>query len=310
MSEPRARLTRIAEQFHGVFTREDALTAGLSSDQLDGAVAAGQYERIYPSVYAVSGAPRTMRLFQRAACVWAGPDGSLSHRSALAEHGLIGFKPDAIEVTTSARRCHGAPIIVHRTNYLPPHHVVEREGLRLTDVERTLFDAGAVVPQHVVTRAVETAIRTGLTTRKRLLQRLIEHGGRGRRGCAKLRVALDDLHPQTAQTDTALETLMLRVVWNGRLPRPEVQYKIRCKGKRRRLDFAYPDIKWNIEGDGFDEHGRKISFDADRERDRELEAEGWLITRLTWDQLKDGGSPHLLDELCQIYEQRKAFFGS
>ena len=282
----------------------------MSPDQLDYAVATGRFERLYGSVYTFRGSPKTLCLFQAAACEWAGPKAALSHRSALAEYRLISFVPDQIELTTSERRCHQAPVLVHRTNYLPPHHVVRRNGLRFTDVHRTLFDAGAVLPQRVVTRAVETAIRDGMTTRQRLLQRLIEHGGRGRRGCAKLRVAVEELHPLVEKTDTALESLMLKVVWSGRLPHPEVQYKIVCKGKRRRLDFAYPDIKWNIEGDGFDEHGRRPSFNADRERDRELESEGWLVTRLTWDQLVEEPD-RVLQDLCDTYERRKAlFFGS
>jgi very-short-patch-repair endonuclease len=121
---------------------------------------------------------------------------------------------------------------------------------------------------------------------------------------------LEELHPLTEETDTALETLMLKVVWNGRLPRPKIQYEIICKGKRRRLDFAYPDIQWNIEGDGFDEHGRRLGFDADRERDRELETDGWLVTRITWSQT-NSGTERMLNELREIYEQRcRLFFGS
>jgi very-short-patch-repair endonuclease len=310
MPNARILLAQSAELNHGVFTRAEALMTGLTRHEIDDDLKAGRFELIYPAVYAFAGSPKTSEFFEAAACKWAGASAALSHRSALLAHGLISWRPERIEITTTARRCHDAPVLVHRTNYLPPDHVIRMGGRPVTDIRRTLFDAGAVVPQRVVTRATESAIRDGRTSAKDLLARLIEHGGRGRRGCAKLRAALEDLHPSTKHTDTALETLILNLVWNRRLPRPQMQYRLVCKGKRRRLDFAYPDIKWNIEGDGFDEHGRRLAFDDDRERDRELEADGWLVTRITWDQA-DGDTGRLHDELCEIYEERRRlFFGS
>ena len=141
MIHAHTRLTRVAEGQNGVFTRKQAMEAGLSEHQVDKGVASGRYVRIYDGVYAYAGAPRTDALYQAAACEWAGPEAALSHRTALAEYGLIHFVPDEIELTTVKRRCHDAPVIVHRTNYLPPHHVVRRRCLPFTDIDRTLFDA-------------------------------------------------------------------------------------------------------------------------------------------------------------------------
>jgi very-short-patch-repair endonuclease len=246
-------------------------------------------------------------MYEVAACKWAGNKAALSHRSALQEYGLADVKAELIEVTTTERRCKNPPVLLHRTIYLPSDHVRRLNGRPVTDVARSLFDAGAVVPYWTVYKAVEQAVRRGLTTRKELLGRLIEHGGRGRRGCAGLRKALDELHPDVELTDSDLETLMLRNVWNGRMPRPEVQYKVIVKGRRRRLDFAYPHIKMGIEADSWREHGGASGFEGDRERDAEFKAEGWLIQRFTWKKIRY--EPEwVMQCILDAYNERMALF--
>lgn len=288
MADSRQTLARRACSSHGVFSREEALASGVDEQLLDLGVKQRRYEVVHEGVYVHAGAPRSLQMYQAAACRWAGSEAALSHRSALTEYGLGDVKAEEIEITTIGKRCQYAPVLLHRTTYLPRHHVRRRDGLSFTDVARTLFDAGSVVPLRTVCRATEEALYRRLTTKQELIGRLIEHGGRGRRGCGSLRRALHLIDPLVEKTDSSLEVLMLQRVWNGTLPRPVVQYPVKFNGRTLRLDFAYPNIKLGIEGDGFDKHGLRAGFEGDRARDADLMAGlGWMILRFTWRQVRD-----------------------
>ena len=308
--DPRVLLARRSRRSYGVFTRDEAFASGLSGPQLEDGVKRGRYEVIHAGVYVHAGVKRTRDVLEAAACRWAGKQAALSHRSALAEYGLGKERPQTIEVTTTERRCQYPPVLVHRTTYLPSHHVQIMRGRPVTDVARTLFDAGAVVRRGIVYIATEQAVRRGLTTRQQLLGRLVEHGGRGRRGCAALRQALLELDPLVEKTDSSLEAFMLKRVWSGDLPRPVCQYPVTYEGRHRRLDFAYPDLMIGIEGDGFGEHGTRDGFERDRERDADLEAMGWIILRFTWRQVRDRPD-WVIKRIQQVIEVRTAlFFGN
>jgi predicted transcriptional regulator of viral defense system len=308
---PRVKLAQIASRQHGVFTTDQAFAAGLTPVQLRKGVARGTYEQIYKGVYAHAGAPRTRHLFEVAGCKWAGPRAALSHRSALADYQLADVRAEVIEITTVGRRCPNPQVLLHRTDYLPDNHIVRRSDRRVTDPARTLFDAGAVVAPRTVTKAVIEAIQRHLVTKDQLVGRLIEHGGRGRRGCAALRAALDFLDPDLAKTTSALEALMLDQIWNGRLPRPVFQYPLRYKGRVLRIDFAYPQIRLGIEGDGRKDHDNPLRWDYDNARDTDLMADlDWLILHFTWNQVKYRPE-WCIDRIRKAYETRSAlFFGT
>lgn len=310
MNDAWARIARIAARSHGVFTRQEALAAGLTRHELDHALASGRYEHLFESVYAHAGVPRTLEMQQASACKWAGEKAALSHRSSLAEYGLAEVKAERIELTSAGRRCKSVLYLVHRTDYLPAHHLRRRDGRQFTDVARTLFDAGAVVRKRTVRAAVTEAMQRKLTSRKELLGRLVEHGGRGRRGCGVLRQVLKEIDPLIDKGESALEALMVTNVWSGDLPRPEVQYRLRVNGRGYRLDFAYPRIKLGIEADSIREHGGPGGFDRDRVRDDELAAAGWLVLRFTWRQVHN--EPEWVIGIIRetIASRTQLFFGS
>jgi hypothetical protein len=305
MENPRLALALRSSKTHGIFTTQDALECGLSRYQLERDVQRGVFVVCFKGVYRHASTPVTARSQQVAACEHAGRSAALSHRAALREHGLVDIRRSLIEVTTSEKRCHGVPFHLHRTNYLPSHHIVTRDGCRLTDVARTLFDAGAVVGPWIVSKGVDKAIRLGLVTPEMLKGRLAEHGGPGRNGCGVLRKVLAERDVLADRSESSLEDLMIRTCWKGRLPRPVAQYEVYCNGRTRRLDFAYPHIKLDVEGDGFGAHGSRQAFEDDRERDADLIADGWMVLRFTWRQVRDRPE-WVIERIRQAYEQRSA----
>lgn len=52
-----------------------------------------------------------------------------------------------------------------------------------------------------------------------------------------------------------------------------------------RPDFAWPDRKLIAEADGWESHGTRKAFEADRRKDAELNAMGWTVLRFTHRQM-------------------------
>ena len=53
-----------------------------------------------------------------------------------------------------------------------------------------------------------------------------------------------------------------------------------------RLDFAYPPLQVGIELDGYTYHSDRETFTRDRQRQREIEAQGWRIIRFSGDEIR------------------------
>jgi hypothetical protein len=103
-------------------------------------------------------------------------------------------------------------------------------GIPCTTVERTLLDLAAVIPVWQLRRALAEAevLRiVDLSALRALLRR-----SRGRRGVARLRLILDELHPETKRTRSELERMFLRMCRNGRLPTPEVNVSLHASGRQ------------------------------------------------------------------------------
>ncbi len=59
------------------------------------------------------------------------------------------------------------------------------------------------------------------------------------------------------------------------------------------MDCAWPAQRLIVELDGRATHDVADAFEADRARDRRLEAAGWRVIRITWRQLHE--TPHELE---------------
>jgi very-short-patch-repair endonuclease len=66
------------------------------------------------------------------------------------------------------------------------------------------------------------------------------------------------------------------------LPLPRRQTWVSLPGGRYRLDFAWPEQRVGLECDGWEHHGAKSAFVADRARLAEFGAAHWRILPVTW----------------------------
>ena len=62
------------------------------------------------------------------------------------------------------------------------------------------------------------------------------------------------------------------------------QYPI--NGGQYRMDFAFAPLRVGIELDSYTYHSDRETFTRDRQRQREIEAQGWHILRFTGDELR------------------------
>lgn len=86
-------------------------------------------------------------------------------------------------------------------------------------------------------------------------------------------------------TESELESLLLRIVIAAGLPSPVPQLRVHISDTIYRLDFAYPEQRIAIEGDGFGFHSDRRAFESDRSRQNDLVLAGWLVLRFTWRQI-------------------------
>jgi len=152
----------------------------------------------------------------------------------------------------------------------------------VTSIQRTIVDLAGVIEPGDLELALASALRSRLTTLKRIEEQL-RRSGPTVAGRTTLRSLLD----RYSQTESALETAVLRALRQGGLPSPACQHEVRDTAGRlvARVDFAYPDARVAIEADGYRYHSRLDHWRADRSRQNVLTKLGWRIYRVTWDDV-------------------------
>ncbi len=156
----------------------------------------GELDLLHPGIARLAGTPRTYT--QRiAAVVWSfGGNALASHRAAMHLHGMAlpgaAHLPVDVILAGRSRKLAADGVVVHRPTdglRLAPHVI---DGIRCTNVLRTLVDLGAVAPE-LVRDALGHALSTRLVDLGAVAAVLADHGRKGRAGVGALRDALDAL---------------------------------------------------------------------------------------------------------------------
>jgi very-short-patch-repair endonuclease len=269
----------------GVITDQQALESGLSRSSISRRVASGAWVRVLPRVYRVASTPESWQQRAGAACLWAGQGTALSHQAAAYVWSFEGFRDCPVHVMTHKSLHPAAPwLVIHRVARLTPFDTTRKDGLPVTTPSRTLLDLGAVCDEESVDIAIDSALRAGLVSMRRLQRQLEVTGRKGCRGTSTLRHLVHRRGPSYRPMDSAAEIKFRRLCTRFRLPEPKHQYPSRAG--TRRIDFAYPESMLAIEIDGFNPHSGKRAWQYDRVRQNELVAEGWTVLRFTWEDLE------------------------
>ena len=284
-----SELNRLASSQQGVFARNEALEAGISRDQLSERVKKGRYSRIFPEVYAIAGAPTTLRqqLFGLAKSF---PQlAAISHQTAAELWGLTRRGIRTVElVTTRWDRVQRPGIRVHESLDLIDGDVVNLDGIPVTTAVRTVVDLGAS-HKWSVESALEEGIRKGLFSLDEVDAFVRRVARRGRRGVGVIRPLLESRRRWDGATESALEDQFRRLVADWNLPQPELQHEIRDADGRfvSRVDFAYPESGLAIELDSEAYHMDRLTFRGDRRKQNQASVLGWTVLRYTWWDLRE-----------------------
>jgi very-short-patch-repair endonuclease len=275
------KVVRDAIGEHGGLATRRQLLDRMPAVVLDGHIGRRNLVRVFPHVYRVSDAPFDDHALLRAALLHAGPVAAVSHTTALAVWGLRGLeKPLHLTVDQGLKRTGAPDLIVHRRLRFDPtsDQCVERRGLRVTILARTLVDSWPLLPVPERRPLVLDVARQRLVTPARLRDALAERSNVGGR---RTLLQTIDLIEDGVQSELEAHGV-LNVFRHRSLPRSVGQYRIELPTGGIKLDRCWPEAKLAVELDGAKHHTSPEDRQRDLARDRELAALGWVVLRFTY----------------------------
>jgi hypothetical protein len=269
---------RIAEAQHGVITAAQLSGLGLGAGAIKYRVKLGRLRPVYRGVYTIGHRLLTPHGHWMAAVLACGPGAVLSHRAAAALWRIRGGT--AIEVTVPSPKRGRAGIRLHRA-VLCDDETTTHHGIPTTTVPRTLLDLSAVVHRDELRSALRQAEQLRLTDPLTLGDLVARHPHRP--GIASARWVLEQLELGLGIVRSELEERFLAFLAGAGLPLPTTNARI----EGIEVDCVWMEQRVMVELDGRAIHDATDAFEADRARDRRLEAAGWRVVRITWRQLQE-----------------------
>lgn len=269
---------------HGVVSRAQAISDGITKDQVERHVRSGRWVREARGVYRHAAVPSTPLSRLLAACM--AHDGLASHRSAAAVHETDGFKLDRIELTVPrGKRSSMAGVRLHQSSQMSLTRPIERQGIPCTGLARTVLDLASVISRKRLDRVIDAVLRDGRLRPSDLYGVLAAHARQGRHGCAVLRSVLDDRLGDDPVPLSEWSRMVQDLLMDAGLARPRLEFRVcdRAGALMAQVDLAYPVDRVAIELDSVRYHLNRQSFVADPRRRNRLTVAGWKVLTFTWD---------------------------
>ncbi|HJT91021.1 MAG TPA: type IV toxin-antitoxin system AbiEi family antitoxin domain-containing protein [Mycobacterium sp.] len=255
----------------GVLTLAQAEQCGLSRHAVNRRVRAGHWRRCSPGVYFVDDRPFTDAARIRAAVWGYGPEAAASGMAAAWWHGMTRFSPDVIEVTVprNSHHPHRDGVRMRRRD-LARTDVVERNGLRVTELALTVVEAAARTRGGAM--LMDSALQRHVDLRGLWRAHLRHKGRHGSPAARRLLQAASDGARSEAER-LLVKLLRAHKITGWRTNYPVGGYKV---------DVAFPKQKVAIEVDGWAFHSDPEVFVKDRNRQNNIALLGWIVLRFTW----------------------------
>lgn len=273
----------LATRHGGMVSRAMLLESGRSRHWIDREVRAGRLRVIKPGFYRVLELDGHMDLLK--AATLALPNAVVSHQSAAHLLRLPRLPALVPTLTVRARTTHEFPgVTVRRTDDLKSQHVAKVEGLRTTNVMRTLFDLAGILDEAIVDGMIEALVIEGRLQLPAFADFSRSLARKGKRGSVATASIVERRLKNGGVSPTALEREGLAVIRAAGLPEPELEYPAPWNQKER-IDIAWPPSRLGLEWDSKSWHAKTEDMANDRRRDREAALAGWVILRYTWDDV-------------------------
>lgn len=302
METPEQYVAWMARKQHGVFTLDQARTAGFTEAQALHRVRRGQWVRLTRGVFALNGlAPAPERT--AIAAQLSRPDSAVSHLTAAVIAGVQIAAPPRPSLTVRPGASGRSPIAVVHRLALPDGLVTTIQGIRCTTPERTVIDCATILGPLRHGRLIDDVLHQRLTTAARIadLLELSTHltEAQHEQVAAHLEVWLPAIRP-----GSAAEARLLRMLGDWGLPAPDRQVRIVDRHGQviARLDGGWPDRQLGFEYDSVQWHG-PAAWASDEERHALVESLGWMIVHIDKADLHPGARS-ARDRLVTNYHRR------
>lgn len=265
-----------------VFTRGQALAAGLTASQLRGP----RVRRVFRGLYCDPAVSDQVEALLTAALHLLPAGSAIAGLHAAALHGLpLPLLTDRHAASIALRVC--VPVSVTRKNHrvgldvrwteLPAAHVQVVQGIRTLAPARLLLDLAADGwGRDDLVALVDAALHNHRVTAAQLAE-VLAWAAR-RRGCrlARLVIGLAD-----AGAESPMETRLRLIIIDAGLPKPLTNRPVKDRGRTVAWpDLSYPEWKIAIEYDGAD-HAGSARRARDEWRRVELRERGWTVLTFT-----------------------------
>lgn len=276
----------IAERQHGLITRAQALSKGLTIEGIRGRLRTGLWEKVHAGIYRVAGSRKTWKQALMAACLAAGKGSAVSHLAAAKVWGLPCGR-ECVEISiTNTKRLRLEGVTVHRTSQLSGIDIVWVDHIPVTTATRTVIDLAGVVTRAALADTLDEALAERKFPLKYLQKRLAALGTQGRPGSGALAALIAERVGGPKRPGNAFERQLFRILAEAGLPLPQREYHVRLpNGRLKRVDFAYVDFKLGIEADSYRYHSNLKDWSRNHERNQQLMALGWMILPITYEQM-------------------------
>lgn len=271
------RIASLAERQGGHVTYAQLIALGLTRDAVANLVARGSLIRVFRGVYAVGHLSANPLDRAHAALLAGGPRSLLSHGSAATLWGIWQRWDEPFEVTIAENRRPPGLRVHHSATLMRADVTVER-GLRVTSPARTILDLAPRLTDPRLARAINDVRLRRLVTLDGL-QRLADRFP-GRPGARRIRAIVGSSHDEPTRSRFEDDWIQFA----ARHPLPAHEMNVHVCGHR--VDVLFTPDRLIVELDGWETHGTKQAFEADRARDAEILARAGIPTiRITYDDL-------------------------
>lgn len=277
---------RLAAGQHGVFTRFQALKAGLSYQQVRSRLDSGFWEGLSRRVY---GLPEYPDSFERRlmTAILAHPRAIAAGESAARLHGFSGYDDGPIEILvplTGDARTDAANTV--RSTFFNTIARVEIRRIVSTSAAETVLTLAARVSRPRLEWLLDEVLSDDLATIEEFHDILLRCQGGRVKGVRNLRALVNERSDGTDAVSTSvLESRLYRLLNESGIPDFVPQFEIPLFGRVVRVDAFVPEWDLVVEADGRRWHSKKRDFEKDRARDNELQMLGHRVCRFTYRDL-------------------------
>jgi hypothetical protein len=173
-------------------------------------------------------------------------------------------------------------VVAHRTGTIEEGDFVERGGIACTSALRTVIDLSGSLNDRTLGRVIDDFLRRKLLALEELRSRVNRTRPAPGRSVARLRRMLAARIPGYDPGESVLEARIALIIDAASLPRPVQQFKITLGSHKYRMDFAWPDRRLYLEGNGFGCHSIASDLDSDARRQNEMVLDRWIPIEITW----------------------------